>query len=62
MNNNLEVFWTFCFGLMVAISLLGNSIVIWIVCGNQNWMCLSNIMKENNAFKLMTNFYLLITY
>ena len=58
MNNNLEIFWTFCFGLMVAISLLGNSIVIWIVCGNQNnWMCLSDIMKENNAIELTTNCY-----
>lgn len=61
MNSNLEIFWTFIFGLMVAISLLGNSLVIWIVCGKQDiWMC--SIIKENIAIKLTTNCHLLMTY
>jgi len=47
MNNNLEIFWTFCFGLMVAISLLGNSIVIWIVCAHRRMWSITNYFVLN---------------
>ena len=55
MSTNFEIFWTFCFSLIVGISLLGNSIVIWIVCGK---IFLDN-GSQCNAIKLTTNYLLM---
>ena len=31
--NLVEIFWTFAFSVIVVVSVVGNSLVIWIVCG-----------------------------
>ena len=29
-----QVIWTFCFALILVVSILGNGIVLWIILGN----------------------------
>ena len=31
--NLVELFWTFAFSVIVVVSVVGNCLVIWIVCG-----------------------------
>ena len=34
-----QLVWTFCFSLILVVSILGNSIVLWIILGTRPAVC-----------------------
>ena len=59
--NYLNIFWTLAFSLIVMAALLGNCLVLWIVCGEilNVQICFKKLFEAHRRMWSVTNYFLL---